>query len=45
MLARDPATRKLFQDYTIQMPKLNLSETEIESLVDFLERTAPPKRP
>jgi cytochrome c oxidase cbb3-type subunit 2 len=36
MLVRDAATRKLFQDYTIQMPKLNLSAQEIEALTDFL---------
>jgi cytochrome c oxidase cbb3-type subunit 2 len=45
MLARDPATRKLFQDYTIQMPKLNLSAADIEALLDFFERASPPKRP
>ena len=38
MLARDAATRKLFPDYTIVMPKLNLRPDEIESLIDFLER-------
>jgi len=45
MLARDAATRKLFQDYTIQMPKLDLRAAEIESLIDFLEASAPAKRP
>jgi cytochrome c oxidase cbb3-type subunit 2 len=45
MLARDPATRKLFQDYTIQMPKLNLSAADIDALIDFLEASAPAKRP
>jgi cytochrome c oxidase cbb3-type subunit 2 len=41
MLASDPATRKLFQDYTIQMPKLALTPAQIESLIDFLEAKQP----
>lgn len=45
MLAGDPATRKLFQDYTIQMPKLSLSPAEIDSLIDFLEQASAVKRP
>jgi mono/diheme cytochrome c family protein len=45
MLASDPETRKLFQDYTIQMPKPALSPTQIESLIDFMEASAPAKRP
>jgi len=36
MLTRDPATRKQFQDYTVQMPNPNLSAREIESVIEYL---------
>lgn len=45
MLARDPATRKLFQDYSIQMPKVDLTAAEIEAVIDYLERVSSLKRP
>jgi cytochrome c oxidase cbb3-type subunit 2 len=37
LLARDPAVRKEFQDYKVQMPKLDLNGPEIEALIDYLE--------
>jgi cytochrome c oxidase cbb3-type subunit 2 len=36
VLAREPAIRKEFQDYKVQMPKLDLNGAEIEALIDYL---------
>ena len=38
MLARDPATRKQFQHYTVQMPMLKLTPGDVDLLIDYLEK-------
>lgn len=43
-LAHDPATRKEFSDYTIQMPNLNLDDAAIDGLIEFFETLSPPAR-
>jgi mono/diheme cytochrome c family protein len=44
MLAQDPAVRKEFQDYKVQMPNLTLNGPEIEALIDYLETLRPASR-
>jgi len=44
MLSRDPAVRKEFQDYKVQMPKLDLNAPEIEALIGYLESLRPASR-
>ncbi len=44
MLARDAAVRKEFQEYKVQMPKLDLNGPEIEALIGYLESLRPAAR-
>ena len=41
MLAGDAAVRKEFEEYKVQMPKLDLNGAEVEALIDYLERLRP----
>jgi mono/diheme cytochrome c family protein len=37
MLARDPAARREFAEYRVQMPNPNLGDHDIDGLIDYLE--------